>query len=115
MCDCVRLLSLCGQRSSLPGTHVCVGLGAFLWGFQYSVRQYQDVSSPWIIPTVFFITLIMLGANFLLELMLAVIWDRFSTVQAQLLVDKEAAELNATQEAVGYDSVVWVMTMQCGL
>ena len=62
--------------------------------------QFQDVYSAWAIPTIYFITLVMWGANFLLKLMLAVIWDRFSTVQAQLVVDKEAAEVALEAAAV---------------
>jgi hypothetical protein len=68
--------------------------------FACTGHQIQDVYTPWIVPTVYFVVLVILGASFLLELMLAVIWDRFSAVQAQLLVDKEAAELLAEAAAV---------------
>lgn len=55
--------------------------------------QVQDVYSPWVIPTLVFLVLVVFGSFFLLKLLLAVIWDKFASVQAQIDISKEAEAL----------------------
>jgi hypothetical protein len=57
------------------------------------------VYSLWVIPTLVFLVLVVFGSFFLLKLLLAVIWDKFASVQAQIDISKEAEALqdNLTQ------------------
>ena len=65
--------------------------------------QVQDVYSPWVIPTLVFLVLVVFGSFFLLKLLLAVIWDKFASVQAQIDISKEAEALRDNLTLVSTD------------
>jgi hypothetical protein len=67
------------------------------------LMQVQDVYSPWVIPTLVFLVLVVFGSFFLLKLLLAVIWDKFASVQAQIDISKEAEALRDNLTLVSTD------------
>ena len=76
-----------------------MGPCGFFLGLLRFQFQVQDAYAPWVIPFIVFLTLVVFGSLFLVKLMLAVIWDKFQDVQAQIDVSKEAEEMMKQQAA----------------